>query len=172
MAFLSETIEVGSLPQGSGSYDPLPAGWYLAAITMADLMNTKSGTGQYIKVRYDIIGPSHQGRVVFGNLNIRNQSAKAEEIGRQQLGELMRAIGLARLSDTDALVGHELSIKLDVRNDPQYGASNEVKAYKAAGTAGSPPAPVGSSPRVAPPERPHVPAAEVPALAAPPWARK
>ena len=101
MANLGETFEVSALPQGNtGSFDPLPPGWYSATMAGAELKATKTGTGQYIAIRYDITGPTHQGRVVFGNLNIRNASPKAEEIGRQQLGELCRAIGLAKVGDT------------------------------------------------------------------------
>ena len=97
MSFLGETISVNDLPVSeAGNYDPLPAGWYTAHISGAEIKATKAGDGSYIAVRYDITGPSHQGRVVFGNLNIRNASAKAEEIGRQQLGDIMRAIGLAK----------------------------------------------------------------------------
>lgn len=169
MAFLSNPIDAAALPQSTRNYEPLPAGWYVAAITSAELMTTKAGTGQYIKVRYDILGPSHQGRVVFGNLNIRNPSAKAEEIGLQQLGELMGAIGLSRLTDTDQLVGLDLRIKLDVRNDPQYGASNEVRGYKAS-SEGSAPAPSQAAPAA---PRQAAPAAAAPAgRGSPPWARK
>ena len=95
MAFLGQTYAASDLPQGNNNYEPLPAGWYTANITQAELKTTAAGDGQYIKLRYDITGPTHQGRVVFGNLNIKNASAKAEEIGRQQLGEIMRAIGAA-----------------------------------------------------------------------------
>ena len=77
MAFLGQTFNADELPQGNGNYDPLPPGWYTATITAAELKPTKDGSGQYIKVRYDITGPTHQGRVVFGNLNIKNASAKA-----------------------------------------------------------------------------------------------
>jgi hypothetical protein len=162
MAFLQETFDVNELPQGNSNYDPLPAGWYTATITQAELKETKAGNGQYIKLRYDITGPSHQGRVVFGNLNIKNPNPKAEEIGRQQLGEIMRAIGLAKVTDTDQLIGGQISIKLEVKNDAQYGASNEVKAFKS--VSGS----------VAPAASPASPAAAAPAAgkAAPPWAKK
>jgi hypothetical protein len=158
MAFLNQTFDINELPQGNtGSYDPLPAGWYDANITSAELKPTKDGSGQYIKVRYDITGPSHQGRVVFGNLNIKNKSAKAEEIGRQQLGDIMRAIGLAKVTDTDQLIGGSLSIKLDIRAaSEQYAAQNEVKGFKSL---------TGSAPAAAL-------AASAPAKAAPPWARK
>ena len=161
MAFLGQTFDANELPQGNGgNYDPLPAGWYNANITAAELKPTKDGSGQYIKVRYDITGPSHQGRVVFGNLNIKNQSAKAEEIGRAQLGELMRAIGLARVQDTDQLIGGQLQIKVAIREaSGGYEAQNEVKGYKAMAGA----QPVMSAPAAAP-----APAASN----TPPWLKK
>lgn len=167
MAFLGQTFNADELPQGNGNYDPLPAGWYNAHITAAELKPTKDGSGQYIKVRYDITGPSHQGRVVFGNLNIKNASAKAEEIGRQQLGEIMRAIGLAKVTDTDQLIGGILSIKLDVRAaTEQYAAQNDVKGFKAI---------TGSAPTFAAHASSHAasaPAAQAATKAAPPWAKK
>ena len=116
MAFLGQTFDANELPQGNGgNFEPLPEGSYNATVTQAELKPTNDGTGQYIKLRLDITGPSHQGRVIFSNLNIKNASAKAEEIGRQQLGDIMRAIGLAKVTDTDQLIGGNLNIKLAIR---------------------------------------------------------
>jgi len=116
MAQLNETFSVDALPVSDRNFEPLPAGWYTAVVNGAEIKNTKAGTGQYIAVRYDITGPTHQGRVVFGNLNIKNPNPKAEEIGRQQLGELMRAIGLSTVQDTDQLIGSPKLIAVwDVR---------------------------------------------------------
>jgi hypothetical protein len=166
MAFLNQEFDVTTMPIGNTqSFDPLPAGWYNATISQAELKDTKAGGGQYIKLRYDITGPTHQGRVVFGNLNIKNANPKAEEIGRQQLGEVMRAIGLAKVTDTDQLIGGHICIKLDVKQDAQYGASNEVKGFRSA--SGSP-APVASKPAFGSAAAPAVTTAK----AAPPWAKK
>ena len=168
MAFLNETFSIDTLPQSENEFSPLPAGWYQVHITGAELRPTKAGTGAYIAVRYDVLGPTHQGRVVFGNLNIRNPNPKAEEIGRQQLGSLMRAIGLAQVSDTDELIGGQLMIKLSIRPaDGQYEAGNDVKGYKAVGgAAAAAPASVGAM------ASNSAPAAAAAASAAPPWARK
>ena len=155
MAFLGETYDANELPHGN---DPLPPGWYHVNVTGAELKNTKAGNGQYIAVRYDVIGPTHQGRVVFGNLNIKNPNPKAEEIGRQQLGELMRAIGLAKVTDTDQLIGGSLQIKLEIRQQDGYEPSNDVRGYKAIS---------GSAPTFA---APAAPAAS--GKAEPPWAKK
>jgi len=130
MAFLGEEFDATAV-EGSSIYDPLPAGWYTAKITEAELKDTKAGTGQYIKVRYDITGPTNQGRVVYGNLNVKNPNPKAEEIGRQQLAELMRAIGLTKVRDSDQLIGGDLSIKLKITKSEEYGDGNDVAGFKA-----------------------------------------
>ena len=163
MAFLDHAFDVNELPQSESNFDPLPAGWYQAKIHGAEIKNTKNGTGQYIAVRYDIIGPTHQGRVVYGNLNIKNANPKAEEIGRQQLGEMMRSIGLARVTDTDQLIGGDLQIKLAVKKDDEYGDKNEIKGFKAIN--GSQPPMPSSAPAPTAPSQPA-------AASAPPWAKK
>jgi len=158
MAFLDQTFSAKDMPVSEKSYEPLPAGWYTAAITGAELKNTKAGTGQYISIKYDIIGPTHQGRIVFGTLNIRNPNVKAEEIGRKQLGEVMRAIGIAKVADTDELIGGQLSIKLSIKSSEQYGDQNEVKGFKAI-SGSTPPVPVAK-------------AVTTSGKAAPPWQKK
>ena len=174
MAFLEHAINLDDLPEstGDGEFKPLPAGWYSVTINKAEIRNTKDETGQYIAVRYDVTGPTHQGRVVFGNLNIKNKSEKAESIGRAQLGELMRALGLKQVTDTDQLVGGSLQIKLDVREartdaatGKTYDASNEVKSFKASGDAMPMAASIPSFPKTAAP-------APKPDSAAPFWAKK
>lgn len=168
MAFLGEAFGVDDLPQSDRNYDLIPEGWYNVSITKAEPGNTKSGTGQKIDIRYDITGPTHEGRVIFQAVNIRNQSQKAEEIGRQQLGEIMRAIGLARVEDTDQLVGGQLCIKIKIKQptdrDIAAGYSqpkNEVAGFKAI-AGGMAPQPVASS----------APAAtSAPGGAKPPWAK-
>lgn len=157
MANLGSGFNVNDLPQDTGGFEPLPAGEYQVNIGGAELCNTKAGTGQYINLALDVIGPTHQGRKLWAKLNIRNPSAKAEEIGRSQLNSVMRAIGLVNLSDTDELIGGKLTVKVTIKDD-EYGRGNEVKAYKAIGGSAAP--------------VPAAATASAPAKAAPPWAKK
>jgi hypothetical protein len=169
MAFLGETFSTDELPVSDRSYDLIPEGWYNVSITKADLGQTKAGTGTKIDMRYDITGPSHEGRVVFGSINIRNQSQKAEEIGRQQLGEIMRSIGLAKVEDTDQLIGAQLQIKIKIRkptdNDKANGYhddKNEIGGWKS--LTGSTPIPATKVPSAPS-------ATSAPAGGKPPWAK-
>lgn len=160
---LDERFDVNSLPASEQNFEVVPEGWYTALIHSAEIRATKDGNGKYIKMRYDITGPTHSGHVVFGNLNIRNPSAEAERIGRQQLGDIMRAAGLATLEDTDQLASVSLQIKVGIRQaSGGYDAQNIVKGWKPVDSAAHP-APAASA-------RPAAPSAG--ARVAPPWAAK
>ena len=154
MANLGTAFITDEMPSG-GNYEALPAGWYSATIAGAEVKTTKSGTGRYIAVKYTITGPTHEGRVVFSNLNIENANPKAEEIGRQQLRSLMEAIGLPKMTDSDQLIGGVVKIKLKIESDEQYGDRNNVAGYASLGASAAP-AKSASAPK---------------ASSAPPWAR-
>lgn len=131
MANLGENYNVNDLPEQE-DFEAIPAGEYMVKIVESELKDTKSGNGKYIKLRLDILGPSYQGRVLFSNINIRNANPKAEEIGRKELGSLLRAIGLASLTDTVQLIGGDLIVKVNKTEDDYNGGfKNEVKRYKA-----------------------------------------
>ena len=167
MARLDETFNTNELPEdtGGGDFTPLPAGDYNVTIHDAEIKQTKSGTGQYINLKFHVDGPTHTGRFLFGALNIKNDSAQAEQIGRGQLGSILRAIGIESLEDTDQLCGGSLVAKVVVKPaSGQYKEGNEIKAYKSAGDAPA------TAPRAPAPAKPTPSAA--PAKAAPPWAKR
>src|SRR5690625_617720 len=175
---LGQTFSANELPEGNdGEFNAIPAGDYQVEITEASLQDTKSGTGQYIKLRMDILGPTHQGRVLFSNLNIRNQSEKAEQIGLQQLGDVIRAIGVPSLNDTDQLVGGNLTVKVKVKDDPEYGDANgkrnDIAAYKSL-TGSKPPQANSSAPFGGGAATTQAPAESAPQASTggkPPWAQ-
>lgn len=161
MARLTEVLNVNELPENTQSYDLVPPGDYIAEIKNAELKNTANGTGEYIKLRLDITGPTQAGRVVFTNLNIRNANQVAQNIARQQIHTIISSNGIAELEDTDQLIGCVVGIKIKIREARDgYEAQNEIKAFKAAG-----------EPRQAPETFERMPSAAsaAPVKAAPPW---
>lgn len=176
MALLNQTFEAAQLPE-SQSFDQLPAGVYHVSIDEAEVCNTKAGTGQYIKLKLNVNGPTHQGRIIFCNINFRNPNPKAEEIGLSQLRSLMAAIGIATLKDTDQLLGANLSVKVNIKKDEEYGDRNEVKQFKAYGGGSQAPSMGGSSMpmnQAAQQQQAQRPPAQQAQTdnGAPPWARK
>ncbi len=150
-------FDASEIPAAERPFELLPAGWYSATITGAEVRATKTGTGSYLRVEFTVADPA--GRKVWSNYNVRNANSAAETIGRQQLAELLRAVGKPKLGDTDELLGSPVSIKVKVREAANgYDASNEVAGSKSLDGA-APPAPAAK-------------AAQGPAKAAPPWAKK
>jgi hypothetical protein len=128
---LGQEINVETIPETS-AFAPIPAGWYQASIKVAELKTSTAGDSTYISIQYSILGPAHQGRVVFGMCGVSNNDTEKEKTSRYFLGQLMRACGIQKLTDTDQLVGANLEIKLKITpaND-KYDAKNDVKEYRA-----------------------------------------
>lgn len=135
MALLDNSFTQEFLNVKKEDITPVPAGEYTLQVTKAELAATKDGSGALIKVQFDIIAPAYQGRKIFANFNIRNNSTIAENIGKQQLKALVLAGHIQEpLRDTDQLLGAQVKASVIVKPaSGQYEAKNEAKNYKEAG---------------------------------------
>lgn len=145
---------------------PMAAGLYVASISESEVVATKAGTGQMLRLTWDVLDGPMKGRKLFDRINIANQNPKAEEIGQRQLSTLCHAVGVLQLKDTTQLHGRACTLRVAIRKDEsgQYGDQNEVKDYRALEGAQRP----APAPAAAAAPAPATPAA--PAKAAPPWA--
>lgn len=132
------------------SFDLIPAGWYQMFISKAELRPTKSG-GSMISVTYDITGPTHQGRKIFSGFNWENANHVAQEIGRKQFAQQVRALGLSGIQQLEDLINLPFDGKVGIQKskDPQYEDSNRVTAFAAAGSRSA-----GGVAQAAPQQRP------------------
>ena len=145
------------------SYGPITPGNYDATVSECTWKQNSSGTGEIIAVKFTILGPTFNNRVVFSNFNIRNSSIRAEEIGQQQFSDFARACGFDSIADdTDAYIGAVVNIKIGLEDatkvEPGKEPRNIVHAYKKA---------EGSASE----QSAQAPAKPV-AASVPPWARK
>jgi hypothetical protein len=162
MAQLEQSYDANDLPKSN--FEPVPAGKYECVIHSASVENTKNG-GQMLKYRLDITGPTSEGRVVFGNVTLRNANPKAVEIGKQQLGDLIRACGIPRLTDSDQLVGSRVMARIGIDKSEEYGDKNKVNGIMP--LAGSSPMPSGLGNVTQTPAQSEAPKGAKPAWAAP-----
>lgn len=142
------------------AFELLPAGTYVAQVVDSEIVDTKSGTGQMLKLTWSICEGEFVNRKLFGRINIANTSAEAERIGRAQLSALCHAAGVLRLQDSTELHMRPVRIKVKVREDKtgQYEPQNEISGYL----------PLDGKP-AAPTARPA--AAPAPAKSSAPWMR-
>jgi hypothetical protein len=151
----------------------LPPGDYVAMITNSEMRETKDGSGQYLWLEMDITEGEHQGRKIWDRLNLVNRNAKAVEIAERTLSSICHAVGKLNVQDSEELHGCTLVAKIKVRpGQGDYGPSNEVANYRAAGAvvpmarqAPAQPAAQAAKPAAQPP------AARAAAGATPPWRR-
>lgn len=155
MAILSQNVLEDIRTAEVMNFEPLPEGKYTVKVDATDLKSTKNGTGQYIKVEFVVLGPRFQGRKLFANHNIVNDSAESMRIGRQQVKSLMVAGGMSqeqinRFNDTDQLLGLTVNVRVGVdEGSGQYGPQNRIKGYEKAASITPPPTDAFAAPSAA-----------------------
>ena len=115
----------------SQSFDPIPTGKYIAAITESELKATKSGAGQYLQLTFDIIDGQYKGRKLWARPNLNNPNSKTVQIARGELSAICRAVGVMQPRDSTELHNLPLSIKVVCKNRKDTGEIvNEIKGYE------------------------------------------
>ncbi len=143
----------------TNSFEPIPAGFYIAQIITAELKPTKAGNGTLLQLTWKILDGQYAGRLVFDRINRTNPNPAAEKIGNDQLSMLGFAIKSIRLDNENDLLNRPCRIKVTIKKSDQYGDSNDIKGYEAIAGA-NPSAPAFMAPPVS-----------KPAAGAPPWAK-
>lgn len=114
------------------SFDVIPAGEYIAIIENSDYTPNKKGSGQYLKLTYQIIDGPMKGRKLFEILNIENNSNQAQQIARNSLNSIALAVGI-KIVIRDSSELHNKPLKIDVRikgeDTDQYGKQNYIKYH-------------------------------------------
>jgi len=128
-------------------FSPLPAGEYLAVITASTEKGTRAGTGSYLELTFQVIDGEHKGRQLWERLNINNPNKTAEQIARESLAAICKAIGITTPDDSSELHDAPMVIIVGHRKRQDNGEiTNVIKGYKREGAA----PPVQQAPKQAP----------------------
>lgn len=130
MAQLGNTFDASQVDP-SGDRSVLPAGQYLAAIAKSDVRETKSGSGRYVNLEFEVVDGPAKGRRFWTMLNLWNANAQAVEIAQRDLSAICHAVGKLRVADTEELHGRPMLVTIKIKSDA-YGEKNEVTSYKSA----------------------------------------
>jgi len=148
MGFWNEEVLETAEKQG-GNFEPLPAGDYRMMLTDSEIKTTKAGDGNYLSLKFEITGPTNEGRLVFDNVTVNNKNSQAVGIGLGHLKELstacnqiswyekLKSVGDWEEAESvlntifDSLGNIEVVGKLKIRKSEQYGDSNDIKGFKA-----------------------------------------
>ncbi len=114
----------------NSSFEPIPAGKYLAAITASGTKPTKSGGGSYLELTFSILDGDYKGRQLWARLNLDNPNATAVKIARGDLSAICRAVNVMQPKDSVDLHNLPLiiNVKLKKRADNDE-LTNEIKGF-------------------------------------------
>ena len=108
----------------------MPAGDYQAVIVESEMKVPKSGGAPMLaltlKVQND---PEYNGNTLWDNLCIRHAKPEVVAIAKQRLKQIMDAVGLASISDSQQLHNRLLTVSVAVKPTDDGRLSNEVKGY-------------------------------------------
>ncbi len=116
------------------AFETIPAGRYKLAITASEVKPSTKAGGTLLNLEITVVEGDFKGRKVFDRLNIKNASAKAQEIAQQQLSAICHAIGVYQFADSAELhnkvfegkIGLEPA-RFDEETKTQYDARNNFK---------------------------------------------
>ncbi len=124
----------------STGFDAIPAGKYQAVITESEMKPTKSGTGQYLELAFEVIDGEFKGRKLWSRLNLENPNEQAVQIARGDLSAICRAVNVLRPRDSAELHNLPLIISVRCRKNPESDEIvNEIKGYESRGGSFTPP---------------------------------
>lgn len=127
MANLGGAFNPDEIPASEYSGEPIPAGVYDVQIVEADVVPTKSGDGERLTMRLNVVSGPHEGRPIFEGLNIRNANPTAQSIAQRTLADICIATGAGTITDTDELLYKPFKAKIGVKADAGYEPRNVLK---------------------------------------------
>lgn len=123
---------------GTRDYSPFPKGEYTLKCTDAETKTTRSG-GEMIAATFEVVGGEYDGRKVWNNYNIHNDSEKAQKIGREQVASWARACGKPNASSFDELLERKFIASIDIEKGKDgYADKNRIVGYVMQGSAPAP----------------------------------
>ncbi|HWE98857.1 MAG TPA: DUF669 domain-containing protein [Caulobacteraceae bacterium] len=132
MALLNQTFDPSTVADDERDFPLMPDGWYIGQITENDLVATKTGNGQMLKLTVEVLEGDCRGRKVWDQLNIVNGNAQAQEIAQRTLKKICLAVGhVGVLSNGDDLQFKPVRVRIATKPaQGEYRAQNVVKGYE------------------------------------------
>ena len=136
-------FDANAVEPNSG-FDPIPAGKYMAVITESEMTPNKAGTGQFLKLTFQISEGEYQNRVLWARLNLYNPNATAVQIAQADLSAICRAVGV--MSPNDSVELHNLPLVIHVRCKKRTDTGELVNEIKGFSKKETPPPAAGAVP--------------------------
>lgn len=112
------------------TFDIIPNGKYVAAIVESEKKATNDGTGEYLKLKFQILEGQHKGRLLWHNLNLENSNKQTVEIAKSQLSSICRAVNV--MCPNDSIELHNIPLLITVKSKKREDTGdlqNEIRGF-------------------------------------------
>lgn len=138
MAQLSEALNPNEMEPGRAGFEVIPGGWYQMQIIESSCNVNKNGTGEVMKLTWEVQDGKNDKARVFDNINYLHENPVTQNIGQGMVKNICDAIGYTdRLIDTDVLMHQSCWVKIGIEaaknGYPEKNKIFEVKPYDPAG---------------------------------------
>ena len=111
-------------------FEPIPAGKYLSVITNSEMKPTKTGSGTYLELTFQVLEGQYKNRLLWSRLNLSNPNNLAVQIAQGELSAICRAVGVMQPKDSIELHNLPLVVTVKVKKREDTGdLMNEIKGY-------------------------------------------
>ena len=110
-------------------FEPIPADKYVAVITDSEMKPTKSGSGSFLELTFQVIEGEYKNRLLWSRLNLENPNDVAVKISQGELSAICRAVGVMEPKDSAELHNLPLVVSVKQKADADGEVRNEVKGY-------------------------------------------
>jgi hypothetical protein len=115
----------------STTFDPIPAGKYLAMIVESGMEPNKAKNGYFLKLIFQILEGESKGRQVWARLNLNNPNELAVKIAQAELSAICRAVDVMVPQDSVELHNLPMVIKVRCRKRKDTDEiANEIGGYE------------------------------------------
>lgn len=115
------------------TFEQLPDGEYRVMVSSHEDRPTKSGTGKLAVIEFAVVGGEFAERTIKKYFNIENQNPVAQKIGRAELKQFLKAVGVTQSLTSDVEFKRAVLNKtlwLTIKQKEQDGRINvEIKKY-------------------------------------------
>ena len=114
----------------TASFDPIPAGKYLAAIVESTTKPTKNGAGEYLEIVLEVLEGPYKGRRLWERLTLKHPNDVVVRIASANLSAICHAVAVMTLRDSHELHDLPMTITVALRKREDNGEMvNVVKGY-------------------------------------------
>lgn len=110
------------------SFEPVPQGRYNVRIVSADEYSSDTGKGGF-NLRLEITDEKYEGRLLFDRFILVGNTEKGIEFVKRRLSELLNAVDIQTLHNTDELVDRYLEVYVTLKQDEGYKPQNRIAAF-------------------------------------------